>query len=291
MIHSYSIFGGGDISFTAVYKDAKKYTWYIGADTLYTRTINRFFDKQFIGQTIPVTLIVEYEPNTLCDKSNGRDTLTKTIKLIDGCTFNTTGKYRTALEGTKDSFEWEWIPSSIRSNDIFVGLCQVESGLDALIGLMNYLEPANTEFRDTLNVQGVATNSKINMGTFRTGGALLTYRINENITLAFGGSMITGDADRSKPIGGEGGNPNVVKGYYDNCTESLFNLRAGTMFGGVILQGQAYFIGHNSENRLHAIQNFIHREITKITPYFEDRMFQSKSYGYFGSYHPNYLYY
>jgi len=164
-----SIFGGGEINFTAVYKNAKKYTWYIGTDTLYTRTIDRFFEKQFIGQTIPITLIVEYEPNTLCDKSNGRDTITKSIKLIDPCDLATHSKYRTAIEGTTDSINWEWIPASIRSNDIFVGPCQVEGGLSALIGLMHYLEPNNTEFKDTVNIRGGSNNSAIIIGSYING--------------------------------------------------------------------------------------------------------------------------
>ena len=63
------------------------------------------------------------------------------------------------------------------------------------------------------------------------------------------------------------------------------------MYGGVIYKGQATFVGHNSEKRLHGIQNWIHRNVTGITPYFEDRMLKSRGYNYFGGYNPYYLYY
>ncbi|KAF2338452.1 hypothetical protein [Flavobacterium tistrianum] len=68
-------------------------------------------------------------------------------------------------------------------------------------------------------------------------------------------------------------------------------LRAGTMYGGIIYKGQASFYGHNSEKRLHSIQNWIHRQKSFITPYFPDRGLSSKAYNYTGSYNSNYLFY
>lgn len=63
------------------------------------------------------------------------------------------------------------------------------------------------------------------------------------------------------------------------------------MYIGMIYKGQSYFAGHNSEKRLHSIQNYIHKNITKTSPYFENRAFQSKGYNYYGTYHPSYLNY
>ncbi len=132
----------------------------------------------------------------------------------------------------------------------------------------------------------------------RTGGLLLTYRINDNTSLALGGSMMTGEAF-GKNI--KGGNPNAtsqgkptVLGMHDK--EINPDLRGGTMYGGIIYNGQAYFGGNSAENRLHQIQNSIHR--LKIgnwipfgTPYFKDWGMSSKMYSYNGTYHANYLFY
>lgn len=126
---------------------------------------------------------------------------------------------------------------------------------------------------------------------YRTGGFLTTYKINDDLTLAFGGSMITGSPGVTMTH--PDGNPNVPGGIlYDGCSERCTNLRGGTMFGGAIYNRQSYFIGHNSEKRLHDIQNLIHRNVNGgITPYFEDRLFQSGRYSYYGGYDPYYLYY
>ena len=126
---------------------------------------------------------------------------------------------------------------------------------------------------------------------YRTGGLLMTYRINSDMSVALGGSMMTGMSNGERM---DGGNPNAVdgKGFYDNCGEDLYNLRGGTIYGGLIYKGQGYFFGHNSEKRLHKVQNFIHvKSPYKTLPYFEDRMFRSRTYSYYGSHHPLYLYY
>jgi RHS repeat-associated protein len=124
---------------------------------------------------------------------------------------------------------------------------------------------------------------------YRTGGVLMTYRINDDVTLAFGGSMMTGEPGKRK----EGGNPNSAGGlgFYDSNDERCSDIRGGTMFGGVIYKGQSYFGGHNSEKRLHGFQDWIHQNLTKYTPFFEDRKLPSRGYSYYGSYHPNYLLY
>ncbi len=104
--------------------------------------------------------------------------------------------------------------------------------------------------------------------------------------------MITGDA-RGNPI--EGGNPGSPegRGMHDPDGEFMGTLRAGTMYCGFIYKGQAFFVGHNSEERLHDIQNWIHRNkfINGHTPYFPDRKLDPKDYGYYGGFNPNYLFY
>ncbi|HRP91208.1 MAG TPA: polymorphic toxin type 23 domain-containing protein, partial [Edaphocola sp.] len=129
---------------------------------------------------------------------------------------------------------------------------------------------------------------------FRTGGLLMTYRINDDVTLAFGGSMMTGQPDKEMRLDYGNKNPygdGRIAGTYDNCGEDLFNLRGGSMYGGLIYKGQSFFFGHNSEKRLHSVQNWIHRNVTKTSPYFEDRMLRSRFYSYNGGYNPFYLFY
>jgi hypothetical protein len=122
---------------------------------------------------------------------------------------------------------------------------------------------------------------------YRTGGVLMTYKVNNDLTLAFGGSMMTGMAE-GKETSLEG-NPNLlVNNMY---TDEDYKLRGGTMYGGFIYKGQAYFGGNNSEKRLHDVQNFIHRRKWILSPYFPDLKYKSKIYSYYGGYHRNYLYY
>ena len=129
---------------------------------------------------------------------------------------------------------------------------------------------------------------------YRTGGALATYKVSGDLTLAFGGSMITGDGE-----GGtlQEGNPNPdpsgegMVGTWNPEDEKMTYLRGGTMYGGVIYKGQSYFAGNNSEKRLHSIQNWIHKNVAITTPYFYDHGLQSRSFGYYGGFNSNYLFY
>jgi hypothetical protein len=128
---------------------------------------------------------------------------------------------------------------------------------------------------------------------YRTGGLLATYKINDAFTLAIGGSMMTGEMMKDITI------PESHPKTYNYTFEKTHHLRAGTFYGGVINKGQSFFAGHNSEKRLHDIQNWIHGGGLKrtigigpvLTPYFYDFKLKSRMYSYFGSYHPSYLYY
>lgn len=131
---------------------------------------------------------------------------------------------------------------------------------------------------------------------FRTGGALFSYKVNDDLTLAFGGSMITGWA-KGSPIEGPANYNNSHSsgglGLHRPEEEFMGSLRGGILYGGAIYKGQSFFAGHNSEKRLHSIQNFIHYNMNKTngTPYFPNRNLPSKYYGHYGGYNANYLYY
>lgn len=120
----------------------------------------------------------------------------------------------------------------------------------------------------------------------RTAGVQMSYKVNEDITLVGGLSMMTGEENGSEP----GGNPRIKKGMY---TEGKMPyLRSGVLYGGAVYKGQANFYGHNSERRLHNIQNRVHRNWPIYdSAYFPDRGLRSKPYTYSGSYHSNYLYF
>ncbi len=100
--------------------------------------------------------------------------------------------------------------------------------------------------------------------------------------------MTTGSPDKEQdklPTAG------YSSGTYDPDHEAMTKLRAGTMYGGIIYNGQALFGGHNSEKRLHDIQNWIHRNIKSVPSYFYDHNLGAKSYCYSGTYDSIYLIY
>ena len=123
----------------------------------------------------------------------------------------------------------------------------------------------------------------------RTAAIQMSYKVNDDMTLVAGLSMMTGQANGK---GIKGGNPNIPLGMHNPSTERMPTLRSGALYGGVVYRGQATFYGHNSERRLHGVQNKVHRSWPiKTTEYFPDRGLPSRGYGYSGSYHSNYLYF
>jgi hypothetical protein len=81
-----------------------KYTWLLGSEVIEEAS----FYRDFSGTTeseIPVTLIVEGKPDLECfPDDDGKDTLTKMIKLIDGvCNTDASGEFKVKFEGYSDS--------------------------------------------------------------------------------------------------------------------------------------------------------------------------------------------
>ncbi|HHB79806.1 MAG TPA: hypothetical protein ENK85_11290 [Saprospiraceae bacterium] len=68
------------VAFTALEEDAK-YTWKIGSETLHTQTVVRSHFP--VHEVVPITLIVEKEPNSLCfPDDDGIDTLTRFLYTV-----------------------------------------------------------------------------------------------------------------------------------------------------------------------------------------------------------------
>ena len=94
---------GIKLTFVPVEKNAK-YTWKLGSEIITDRTFSRLFENAKGPQRIPVTLIVEKEPNRNCfPNDDGRDTVTKYIDLRYQWNFPIMGKYKVLFEGEKDS--------------------------------------------------------------------------------------------------------------------------------------------------------------------------------------------
>jgi hypothetical protein len=129
---------------------------------------------------------------------------------------------------------------------------------------------------------------------WRTGGFTATYRVNDNVTLAAGVAMVTGQKKEFYPKS----NPNDKSLTIAN-TETPHAYRSGVLYGGVIHKGRASFVGYNSERFLHGknndnrgIQNKIHYSRLFSTPWlFEYRGLPSRILSYFGNYSNNSLVY
>lgn len=78
-----TIYANKNVRFSAK-EDGAEYTWYIGAEVLTTKTVTRFFSDALIGQTLPITLVVKKNPNTICfPNDDGYDSITKYLTIVE----------------------------------------------------------------------------------------------------------------------------------------------------------------------------------------------------------------
>ncbi|MBP5982428.1 MAG: hypothetical protein KA734_01810 [Fluviicola sp.] len=92
------IFSSKNVRFSAKENNAA-YTWYIGAEVLHTKEVTRFFDNSFVGQTIPITLVVKKKPNTICfPNDDGVDSIIKYLTIAQLPTYDFLDT--TFMEGT-----------------------------------------------------------------------------------------------------------------------------------------------------------------------------------------------
>lgn len=77
-----SIFGGKIIRFRALEENAE-YTWYLGQETESgTSEVLRTFPESYIGQSLPITLVVKKKPNHICfPNDDGYDSITKYLTV------------------------------------------------------------------------------------------------------------------------------------------------------------------------------------------------------------------
>lgn len=99
--------GSKQVRFRAKEEDAE-YTWYIGTDVETDRETFKNFGTQWIGSTIPITLVVKKEPNTICfPEDDGYDSITKSFDIYDVChePYLLEGTFRMAAENSTDSID------------------------------------------------------------------------------------------------------------------------------------------------------------------------------------------
>jgi hypothetical protein len=101
------ILGGSWAAFHAKESDAM-YRWYIGSQILTNKEVARYFSQQWEYYDIPITLVVEKEPNLKCfPYDDGYDSVTKIMKVIPRFDHEplSRGTFRVADLGLTDSFE------------------------------------------------------------------------------------------------------------------------------------------------------------------------------------------
>lgn len=103
------VFGrnGKEIRFRAKEENAD-YTWYIGQDVETDQETYKTFDLQHVGSTIPITLVVKKDPNSVCfPNDDGYDSITKSFNIYDMCyePYLLEGTFRMAQENSTDSID------------------------------------------------------------------------------------------------------------------------------------------------------------------------------------------
>jgi hypothetical protein len=111
-------------------QDYENYKWIIGSDTIYNQSYEFYFPGSYIGQTIPITLIVEDTIDSLCFPiDNGKDTLTKYITISSFQGNPIFGEYKIAWDiAPQDSFIVKISTPEIIDNIVYLkNFTQIES--------------------------------------------------------------------------------------------------------------------------------------------------------------------
>lgn len=94
----------GGARFSAPERPGYSYEWRIGAGVYHQRQVSLSFGVETIGQSIPITLLVEGPVDTACfPLDDGRDTLTRHLQVVDYCETRVSGFYTGHWVGTPPS--------------------------------------------------------------------------------------------------------------------------------------------------------------------------------------------
>ncbi|WP_107039048.1 hypothetical protein [Brumimicrobium mesophilum] len=109
LIETDHVFANKQVIFRSSLNDAE-YKWYIGAHIETGQEAFKHFTTQWIGSTIPITLVVKKEPNKICfPNDDGYDSITKTFNVYTHCRENylLEGTFRMASKNSTDSIDIE----------------------------------------------------------------------------------------------------------------------------------------------------------------------------------------
>jgi hypothetical protein len=105
----------------ALTNNAISYKWIVGLDTITTQDYQFYFSTNFENQTVPITLIIQSEIDSLCfPNDNGIDTVVRYIHVHETCDRAWIGTWRGAYEDSPlDTFDIHITQHSNPANTIW----------------------------------------------------------------------------------------------------------------------------------------------------------------------------
>lgn len=151
--------------------EGAKYKWKLGTETIETKEFSRSFKEP--ASTITVTLMVEKAPDKCHPNDDGKDTITKTFRLVNHCDLVSVGSYKGLIDDSKDSIVWKLMyvenyPSFFPPR--YYSFCGITHMI--ITGSINFFE--HHTFKDTIydnsSEEYLITNRKVFLGTKESGG-------------------------------------------------------------------------------------------------------------------------
>ena len=203
------------VRFRALEEDAE-YTWYIGLDVETDQAPWKYFSDQWIGQDIPITLVVKKEPNNTCfPNDDGYDSITKTFHVSQYPIFH----------GYNENIELGTIEGVYRVYSQELG-----DSIDITIDAEQYND------RFSLNIINIDGSG---VACLKTNWRTLTYWSYREIAFTQGGTFI----GNNKCEGLHG----VIKNRIDGIAE--ININTGQYeIDGVIYEKTFYYLGRKLNN-------------------------------------------
>lgn len=114
------VFLGGNVRFRSELTDLNEYkhTWYVGAETFtdVSQTPTRDFTALPRPNTITISHVIEYEPNSRCfPEDDGKDSVAQSFRLVgDLRELRTYGTFEGRLNDTGEVYQFQIVPVRIR---------------------------------------------------------------------------------------------------------------------------------------------------------------------------------
>ena len=101
------VFENRTVRFTAL-EDEAEYKWYLGSEILTGKSVSRYFNSSVVNMTIPITLVVNKNPNKTCfPDDDGYDSVVKYMDVVERCAqpHMLEGTFRFAEKNSTDSID------------------------------------------------------------------------------------------------------------------------------------------------------------------------------------------